>query len=100
MNPSDRITAITEQLNRKLSPTHLALKDVSARHKGHAGAKDGKGHFELSISARVLEGQPKVWQHRMIYQALADLMQTDIHALSITVIPSSNGAEKGNVAPR
>jgi BolA family transcriptional regulator, general stress-responsive regulator len=68
-----------------LAPRHLDIVDDSAKHAGHAGAKGGLGHFKLTIAADALDGINAVAAHRKIYAALGEMMQTDIHALSISV---------------
>ena len=78
-----RISLIRERLQTALTPTQLQIEDESYLHVGHAGAKDGRGHFVVTISASAFSGQPLLKRHRMVYQALGELMQTDIHALTI-----------------
>ena len=78
-----RVTKIERMLNDALSPTELQVKDQSHLHAGHAGARDGKGHFEVQIVASAFEGVSRIQRHRMVFEALNDLMQTDIHALSV-----------------
>jgi len=65
------------------SPDELLVNDQSHLHAGHAGAKDGRGHFEVIIVADAFRGSSQIDCHRMIYTALGQLMTTDIHALSI-----------------
>jgi BolA protein len=68
-----------------LAPARLELRDESAQHAGHAGAAPGGNtHWKLTIVSAVFSGSTTVARHRMIYQALGDLMQNPIHALSIT----------------
>lgn len=66
-----------------LSPLICELQDDSHRHAGHAGARQGGGHFQLHIVSAEFAGKPTLARHRMIYTALGELMQTRIHALSI-----------------
>ena len=66
-----------------LAPTQLDLIDQSHKHRGHAGARDGRGHFALRIVSAAFAGQPALARHRLVYAALGALMQSDIHALSI-----------------
>jgi BolA protein len=67
-----------------LAPQSMQLVDESEKHHGHAGYKDGGGtHWQLSIVSAAFAGKPTVARHRLIYQALADLMDNPIHALSI-----------------
>ena len=75
---------IKKRLNA-LSPARLELLDESAKHAGHAGAAPGGNtHWKLTIVSAAFAGNPTVARHRMIYQALGDLMQNPIHALSIS----------------
>ena len=66
-----------------LEPLSLSLEDESAQHAGHAGAASGGGHYRLVIVSAQFHRQLPVARHRMIYQALGELMQTRIHALAI-----------------
>lgn len=79
------IERMTERL-AAFAPTHLEIADDSARHAGHEGAKGGGGHYHLTIVSEQFAGQPTVARHRMIYERLADMMQKDIHALSIKAV--------------
>jgi BolA family transcriptional regulator, general stress-responsive regulator len=68
-----------------LEPVALELVDESAQHAGHAGARPGGStHWRLTIVSPRFAGQPTVARHRMVYQALGELMQNPIHALAIT----------------
>ena len=68
-----------------LAPTRLDLVDESAQHAGHAGAQPGgETHWRLVIVSPQFAGRPTVARHRMVYQALGELMQNPIHALAIT----------------
>ena len=68
-----------------LEPLDLDLVDESAQHVGHAGHRPGGGtHWRLSITSPRFSGQPIVARHRMVYQALGELMQDPIHALAIS----------------
>jgi BolA protein len=68
-----------------LSPTVLDIEDDSHLHVGHSGAGQG-GHFTLTIASTALQNLTRVAAHQAIYQALGDLMRTDIHALRIVVL--------------
>ncbi|MFT3805534.1 BolA family protein [Arenimonas sp.] len=80
--PKDRTSLIREAL-QSLAPLELRIVDESHKHAGHAGGRDGRGHFAVSIVSRVFAGLPPLARHRKVYAAVGDLMQTDIHALSI-----------------
>jgi BolA protein len=70
-----------------LAPLTLDLRDESAQHAGHAGARpSGGSHWQLTIVSEAFRGQSPVARHRMIYEALGDLMERDIHALRIEAL--------------
>lgn len=75
-----------------LAPTHLEVVDDSAKHAGHAGAAGGGGHYNLSIESSQFAGKSTLARHRLIYAALADLMQHEIHALAIDARAPSDSA--------
>lgn len=66
-----------------LAPAALEIEDESAQHAGHAGAKSGGGHYRMTIVSPQFAGLNSVARHRVVYQALGDLMGKRIHALSI-----------------
>ncbi|MEZ5463402.1 BolA family protein [Dokdonella sp.] len=79
----DRVEAIRSRLAQAFAPCELTVTDDSHRHVGHAGARDGRGHFSVRLISAAFEGMAPLARHRAIYAALGELMQTDIHALSI-----------------
>lgn len=80
---AERARRIGDALRTAFAPVELEIEDESHKHRGHAGAADGRGHFRVHIVAAVFAGKPSVQRHRMVYAALGDQMQTDIHALAI-----------------
>jgi BolA protein len=66
-----------------LDPISLDIIDESHKHAGHAGARDGGGHFVLNIVSMQFAGKNTVARHRMIYSALQPMMKQEIHALTI-----------------
>lgn len=72
-----------QRLLAQFTDAEIEVEDESHLHAGHAGARSGRGHFRLKIAAKELGDLSPVAQHRAIYRALGDMMQTDIHALSI-----------------
>lgn len=82
----NRISEIRTRLERELSPTHINIIDESHLHAGHAGAASGAGHFNVTIASDKFVGLSPIQQHRLIYAAVNDLMQTEIHALSINAL--------------
>ena len=85
----DRLQLIRQELETKFAPTELLVKDQSHLHAGHEGARDGKGHFDVTIETAKFSGKNRVQRHQMIYDALRDLLQTDIHALRIKAFTPS-----------
>jgi BolA protein len=83
---TDPTVGLMEQRLAVLEPELIQIYDESAEHAGHAGAASGGGHYQLIVVSRRFEGQSRVTRHRLIYQAMADLMQTQVHALSITAL--------------
>jgi BolA family transcriptional regulator, general stress-responsive regulator len=79
------LAAEIKQRLAALEPMELELVDESEGHRGHAGYREGGGtHWRLAIVSPRFAGQPVVARHRMVYQALGNLMQNPIHALAIT----------------
>ena len=83
---TERLEKMQQLISKALQPEQLEIIDDSHKHIGHAGAKGGLGHFTVIIKSHALEGKRMLQQHRLIYDALGDMMQTDIHALAIKVI--------------
>ena len=84
MHPVER--SIRERL-APLHPIRVDLQDESAQHAGHAGARpSGGSHWQLTIVSEAFRGASAVARHRMVYEALGDLMKRDIHALKIEAL--------------
>ena len=93
MPPDQRIAHMKTLLAASLAPLECQVEDESALHAGHAGAASGGGHYRLRLVSSRFEGQPRVARHRLVYDALHDMMQDDIHALAITALtPTEAGA--------
>ncbi|MET0218262.1 MAG: BolA family protein [Burkholderiales bacterium] len=75
-----------EQRLQALAPDNIEILDESGKHAGHEGAKGGGGHYELIIVSPRFSGRPTLARHRMVYEALGDLMRKDIHALAIRAL--------------
>jgi BolA protein len=76
---------IEQRLRAALDPISLAVRDDSAAHAGHAGAASGGGHYHVRVVSRCFAGLPRLARHRLVYDALGDLMVKDIHALALTL---------------
>jgi len=83
MNTEQRLKEIQSRLENALQPETLQVLDEGHKHIGHEGAKDGRGHFHVLIVSDAFQGKLPIQRHRLVYQAMGDLMQTDIHALAI-----------------
>lgn len=80
---------IRQLLTEALKPEVLEIIDNSTAHSGHAGARNGGGHYHITIVAEAFEGKSLVQRHQLIYQALGDLMKQQIHALGINALSPS-----------
>jgi BolA protein len=83
------IEDIRGRLQTAFTPTALDVIDEGHLHIGHAG--EGTGHFRVRIAGAAFDGKTRVQQHRMVYDALADLMGNGIHALAIEAQGSLHG---------
>jgi BolA protein len=81
--PASLQATIEARLSTALSPLFLSVKDDSADHAGHAGALSG-GHYSVTVVAEAFSGKTRIARHRLVYDALADLMRQGIHALAVT----------------
>jgi BolA protein len=89
------IDDIRSRLQSAFAPTSLQVIDEGHLHIGHAG--EGTGHFRVRIASAAFDGKTRVQQHRMVYDALVDLMGHGIHALAIdaeSVGPRTNAGKR------
>jgi len=89
MNRIERIQAL---LNAALTPAECVVDDESHLHAGHAGAASGGGHYRLRLVSARFEGLSKVARHRLVYDALHEMMPQDIHALAMTLLTPGEAA--------
>lgn len=85
-NGLDATAALIEQRLAAIEPEIIELYDESGEHVGHAGAASGGGHYQLIVVSRRFEGQSRVARHRLVYQALGELMGGRVHALAIQAL--------------
>jgi len=81
-----RAERIVDELRKALHTDEVELIDDSHLHAGHAGAKEGKGHFRVRVVSADFDGLRTIQRHQLVYRSLGELMQTDIHALSIIAL--------------
>jgi BolA protein len=86
MEESDRAQKIKNALLLELEAQYVSVVDQSALHEGHAGTQDGAGHFRVVAVSERFRGLSRVAAQRLVYQALADLLTNDIHALSMRTL--------------
>jgi BolA protein len=82
---NDRETKMRARL-ALLEPLQLEIIDESHKHAGHAGAREGGGHYVVRIVSAQFAGKNTVARHRMIYSAMGDLMKREIHALTLQAL--------------
>jgi BolA protein len=80
---AERVARIRERLTQALQPVTLEIIDESAQHAGHAGAAGGGGHYTVQIVSTAFAGMRPLQRHRLVYDAVDDMLHTEIHALSI-----------------
>jgi len=81
---SERIDKMTRLLTEALTPVSLQIDDDSQEHYGHGGYDAGGSHFSVTIVSPSFSNLDTVSRHRMIYDALGDMMKKEIHALKIS----------------
>src|SRR3984893_7852800 len=91
---SSREQRLRQRLESHFSPALLVIEDESHLHAGHAGAAGGHSHFRVTIVAEAFRGVSPVARHRLVYAAVGDLLETDIHALAIeaSAPPATDGS--------
>lgn len=86
---NQRLDTIRNKLTATFSPLECLVEDESALHAGHAGAASGGGHYKIRIVSTVFEGQNRLKRHRLVYDCLAEMMHSEIHALAINALAPS-----------
>ena len=89
MNRVERIQAL---LQSALTPAECVVDDESHLHAGHAGAASGGGHYRLRLVSAHFDGLGKVARHRLVYDALHEMMPQEIHALAMTLLTPGEAA--------
>lgn len=81
-----RVERIKSMLEQRFAAASVSVHDDSARHAGHAGSRDGAGHFVVNIESEEFSGRSRLERHRLVYQALAAMLPREIHALNIVAV--------------
>lgn len=84
-----RIETMQTRLEETFQPISCHITDDSAKHAGHAGAASGGGHFSVKIVSKQFETLNRLTRHRLVYDAVGDMMHTEIHALAIIALAPS-----------
>lgn len=95
MESTPGATRIRETLVVKLGATHVSVIDHSAAHAGHPGAEGG-GHYEVLVVSDRFLGLSRVAAQRLVYEALGEMMATEIHALSMRTMTPHQWLEHTN----
>ena len=80
---------IERLLRTRLNPSHFELVDDSAKHAGHPGASSGGGHYSVVVVSEAFEGLSRLDRHRLVYEALGNMVGTEIHALALRTATAS-----------
>lgn len=83
---AQRVAMIRSRIEGALEPLELEVIDESHLHAGHPGARDGRGHFRVRVVSSAFDDLSRIARHRRVYDAMGELMSTDIHALNIEAI--------------
>ncbi len=79
--------AIRGKLEAAFAPTRLEVTDQSAKHAGHAGAREGgESHFDVVIQSAAFQGRSRVLRQRDVYAVLRDELAGPVHALSVKAL--------------
>jgi BolA protein len=81
-----RVERIKARLEKAFAGARVSVQDDSARHAGHPGARDGAGHYVVRIETQQFAGRSRLERHRLVYEALAEMLPREIHALNIEAV--------------
>ena len=96
----DRRERIEKRLREAFAPLALEVVDDSARHRGHAGAASGGGHFRVTLVSERFRGVPRVERHRLVYASLGSAFAAEIHALELDAKTPEEASRAGQGAQR
>jgi BolA protein len=83
---SERAHAIADTLRDRLEAQHVEIIDQSALHEGHPGSRGGGGYFQVLVVSDRFRGLTRVAAQRLVYEVLGDLMENEIHAISMRTL--------------
>lgn len=91
---------LEETITAALSPLHLELVNESYKHHVPPGSES---HFNAIIVAASFEGQSRVQRQRAVYEAVGEILRTEVHAFTMkTLTPAeweATGQSVENASP-
>lgn len=91
MGHAVREERLRAKLMARFAPVQLVIEDESHHHAGHAGAAGGQSHYRIRIVSEAFRGLSPVARHRLVYEAVDDMLKSDIHALAIEALSPPTG---------
>ena len=76
---------IKKRLEKKLDLIHFEIKDFTGRHLNHK-LHEGGFHLETTIVSDNFTDKTLIERHRLVYDAMGELMKHEIHALSMKTL--------------
>ena len=76
---------IKKRLEKKLDLIHFEIKDFTGRHLNHK-LHEGGFHLETTIVSDDFTDKTLIERHRVVYDAMGELMNHEIHALSMKTL--------------
>ena len=76
---------IKKRLEEKLDLVHFEIKDFTGRHLNHK-LHEGGFHLETTIVSDDFTDKTLIERHRVVYNAMGELMKHEIHALSMKTL--------------
>ncbi len=86
MSSATTCDTIRRLVMERLFPVHVEIADDSSLHTGHPGAREGGGHFRVTIVSEAFDGLGPVQRHRLVHQILAEELKESIHALVLKTL--------------
>ncbi len=80
------VPAVLRERLAALAPSVLEIRDDSAQHVGHAGARGGAGHFSLTIVSEAFSGLSRLARQQRVLREVGDLLPHPVHALSLKAL--------------
>ena len=77
-----RAAHIAQLLRAAFPGEPVVVHDESDRHLGHGGHDPRGSHFHVIVTSTRFAGLSRPARHRLVYDALASMFPSDIHALS------------------